>query len=280
MSIKKEKRMTELTKPLREAIELADGLLITAGAGMGVDSGLPDFRGKNGFWRTYPALKESGLDFHDIANPDSFHYDPKQAWGFYGHRLNLYRQTIPNAGFAILSKLAQLMPNGGFIYTSNVDGQFQKAGFSEMQIVECHGSIHHLQCLYGCMDDVWSADDFRPETDDAACQLISPLPHCPHCGKVSRPNIYMFNDMGWNSDRKTSQWIRLDQWLNKVERLLVIEIGAGTRISTARNFSERQGGFLIRINPDESKIPCHVKGISLPMGGLAGLQLLADVLKL
>lgn len=272
--------MSESAKPFREAFELADGLLITAGAGMGVDSGLPDFRGEHGFWQAYPALKESGLDFYDIANPDSFHADPKQAWGFYGHRLNLYRQTIPNAGFAILSKLAKRMPNGAFVYTSNVDGQFQKAGFSEMQIVECHGSIHHLQCLDGCMDDVWSADDFYPETDDVACQLISPLPLCPHCGKVSRPNIYMFNDMDWINNRKITQQARLDQWLNKVEQLLVIEIGAGTRISTARNFSERQGGFLIRINPNEPKIPSHVNGISLPMGVLAGLQLLADMLQL
>jgi len=272
--------MTAPTKPLREAIELADGLLITAGAGIGVDSGLPDFRGENDFWRTYPALKESGLDFYDIANPVSFHSDPRQAWGFYGHRLNLYRQTIPNAGFAILSNLAKRMLNGAFIHTSNVDGQFQKAGFSEMQIVECHGSIHHLQCLDGCMDDVWSADDFYPKIDDVACQLISPLPLCPHCGKVSRPNIYMFNDMGWINKLRITQQARLDQWLNKVERLLVIEIGAGTRISTTRDFSERQGGFLIRINPDESKIPSHVNGISWPMGGLAGLQLLTDMLEL
>jgi NAD-dependent SIR2 family protein deacetylase len=50
------KHMTESTKLLREAVELADGLLITAGAGMGVDSGLPDFRCENGFWRAYPSL--------------------------------------------------------------------------------------------------------------------------------------------------------------------------------------------------------------------------------
>jgi NAD-dependent SIR2 family protein deacetylase len=39
----------------------ADGLLIAAGAGMGVDSGLPDFRGNEGFWKAYPALAKQGL---------------------------------------------------------------------------------------------------------------------------------------------------------------------------------------------------------------------------
>ena len=44
-------------------IEQADALIVAAGAGMGVDSGLPDFRGKDGFWRAYPALREAQIDF-------------------------------------------------------------------------------------------------------------------------------------------------------------------------------------------------------------------------
>ncbi|MGB2501549.1 MAG: hypothetical protein ACPIA2_17760, partial [Mariniblastus sp.] len=50
-------------------IRECDALLITAGAGLGVDSGLPDFRGTEGFWRAYPAFKKKGLDFYDLANP-------------------------------------------------------------------------------------------------------------------------------------------------------------------------------------------------------------------
>ena len=47
----------------------ADGMLVTAGAGMGVDSGLPDYRGTEGFWRAYPPLKQHRLTFRDMANP-------------------------------------------------------------------------------------------------------------------------------------------------------------------------------------------------------------------
>ena len=63
-------------------------LIIAAGAGMGVDSGLPDFRGNEGFWRAYPPLAKLGLEFAEIANPHWFERDPQLAWGFYGHRLN------------------------------------------------------------------------------------------------------------------------------------------------------------------------------------------------
>ena len=82
-----------LTSGLRDVFDLADGLLISAGAGMGIDSGLPDFRGEHGFWHTYPALERANVNFYQIASPDAFLNNPKQAWGFYGHRLNMYRQT-------------------------------------------------------------------------------------------------------------------------------------------------------------------------------------------
>jgi NAD-dependent SIR2 family protein deacetylase len=80
--------MTKIN-PVADAAALmreADGLLITAGAGMGVDSGLPDFRGNEGFWKAYPALAKAGLSFTSIACPDAFRRNPRQAWGFYGHR--------------------------------------------------------------------------------------------------------------------------------------------------------------------------------------------------
>src|SRR5439155_1166776 len=51
------------------AITRADALLIAAGAGMGGDSGLPDFRGNQGFWRASPPYQKLGLDFASLANP-------------------------------------------------------------------------------------------------------------------------------------------------------------------------------------------------------------------
>ena len=81
-----------------ELISQADALIITAGAGMGVDSGLPDFRSKDGFWKAYPALGWDDTDFVAIACPDAFRTQPRRAWGFYGHRLNLYPATTGFAG--------------------------------------------------------------------------------------------------------------------------------------------------------------------------------------
>lgn len=256
----------------------ADGLLVTAGAGMGVDSGLPDFRGTEGFWRAYPALGRERIAFAEIANPAAFRADPALAWGFYGHRLELYRRTQPHAGFAILKKWAARMPDGAFVFTSNVDGQFRKAGFDPQRICEVHGSIHHLQCAVPCGDAIWPADGFVPEVDAAACRLRGEPPRCPHCGGLARPNILMFGDGGWLEFRERIQDAALRQWLRRVERPVVIELGAGTSIPTVRMIGQQVGGPMIRINPREYQVP-RKTDIGLAVGALEGLQGIANALK-
>ena len=94
----------EVAARAAEAVRRARVLIVSAGAGMGVDSGLPDFRGDQGFWKAYPMYERLGLSFVDAANPEHFERDPAFGWGFYGHRLNLYRATEPHAGFGILRR--------------------------------------------------------------------------------------------------------------------------------------------------------------------------------
>ena len=256
----------------------ADGLVVAAGAGMGIDSGLPDFRGPAGFWGAYPALGRARIHFEAIANPAAFARDPRLAWGFYGHRLALYRDTRPHAGFHQLLAMAARLPHGAFVFTSNVDGQFQKAGFAADRICEIHGSIHHLQCSAGCSDAIWPADGFVPAVDAAACRLTGELPHCPRCGALARPNVLMFGDWGWIGRRSEAQQARLAEWLAAVDRPVCIEIGAGTAIPSVRHFAENHGGRLVRINPDEPQVPDPRTGISLPLGGREGIAALAAAL--
>jgi len=73
-----------------------------------------------------PARAWAWIAFESIASPAAFEADPLLGWGFYGHRLALYRRTEPHEGFAILKQFGESMPNGVFVFTSNVDGQFDK----------------------------------------------------------------------------------------------------------------------------------------------------------
>jgi NAD-dependent SIR2 family protein deacetylase len=180
---------------------------------------------------------------------------------------------VPQAGFGVLNKWANAK-NGSWVFTSNVDGQFQKAGFSLDRIHECHGSIQHLQCMDECTSDIWSADEFMPQVDEVNCLLLNEPLRCPRCGAMARPNVLMFGDWSWSPRRTALQSQREDEWLESIgdhQRVVVVELGAGTAIPSVRNFSQRiineLGGRLVRINPREFQVPGSVD-VGIPLGSL------------
>lgn len=257
-----------------QAIHDATAIIITAGAGMGVDSGLPDFRGNQGFWNAYPMYQRLSLSFIQAANPEHFERDPLFGWGFYGHRTNLYRSTVPHHGFALLRDWIERYQLEHFVVTSNVDGLFQKAGFGEESILEVHGSIHHLQCTVPCNKDIWPN---RAEFSiDEANMRAESAPECPSCHRVARPNILMFGDYSWLPQRTAAQEDNFDSFLqqNRDANLVVVEMGAGSAIPTIRNLSEqlgrRQSARVIRINPREAQI--SAPHLSFPCGSTAALD--------
>ena len=242
---------------------------------MGVESGLPDFRGPEGFWRAYPALGQRGLHFADIASPSTFETQPALAWGFYGHRLNLYRNTVPHQGFQILRGWGERMFNGYGVFTSNVDGQFEKAGFDPALLAECHGSIHYLQCSRPCSQTLWPANEFTPRVDAEHCLLENAPPRCPRCSALARPNIMMFGDPAWVEGRSNRQVAALKHWLDGADRIVAVEVGAGTAIPSVRHFTHMltidHGARLVRINPREARVPTS-RDVSLAAPALASLQ--------
>lgn len=261
-----------------QAIRAADALLIGAGAGMGVDSGLPDFRGTEGFWRAYPPLQKLGLSYEALSNPLWFFSDPEQAWGFKGHCRNLYRATVPHEGFTILRRFSESMERGAYVYTSNVDSQFQRAGFADEHIVECHGALNYNQCVAQCTRDIWPAESADVDVDEHTMRARQPLPACPHCGGLARPNVLLFNDSEWISTRADEQARGYRQWLRTLEgaRLVIIECGSGTTVRAIRDECEQKSGQLIRINPREPEVPSS--GIAVAMGALEGLRRIAAAL--
>src|SRR5690606_4755071 len=223
------------TAAVRYAAELianADAVLITAGAGMSVDSGLPDFRGPEGFWRAYPPLRKLGIAFEQMAQPHWFDSRPRMAWAWYGHRQQLYKTTAPHDGYTRLVRLAESKPAGYFVLTSNVDGQFFAAGFDPERIVEQHGSVHRYQCTLPCAHEAWTAETPGFVIDLETLEAHGDLPQCKSCGALARPNVLMFDDSTWVDAVTRAQQERLADWLDGLEgkRLVILECGAGTAV--------------------------------------------------
>lgn len=282
--------MAVLNSALRAAAETlarTTFLVISAGAGMSADSGLPTFRGNEGFWTNYPSIGRLGLSFVECANPSHFRSDPHFGWAFYGHRHNMYKKTVPHPGYQILRKWASSAKYGHFVFTSNVDGHFQKAGFDPEKVVECHGSINYLQCINDCGGNIWPVGDQVIDVDESMFQARDPLPVCPHCGALARPNILMFGDHGWVSTRTDQQEGRLNAAVSDAEThpdcfKTVIEIGAGSAVPTVQWFSGSQLKFknskLIRINLDDDEPYEQGKTIFVPMKALKALRKLDEML--
>ena len=160
---------------------------------------------------------------------------------------------------------------------SNVDSQFQKAGFDESKVFETHGSLAYQQCIAQCEGSgVWAdpavargaplnvnKKTFRIEDE-------SLLPKCPSCKGNARPNVSFFSDTdnSFNNERQALQKRNLFQWLDTVkgkshEKVLVVEIGCGTSIHSLRFETEillyhtpelKDRVSMIRINPSHPSV--------------------------
>ena len=115
---------------LIDALNRAQTVFVLTGAGMSADSGLPTFRGVDGYWGRYRV--------EDLASPDGFRRDPVMVWRWYNERIEAYSDAKPNAGHYALVELANAVREL-IIATQNVDSLHARAG-SEC-VLELHGQL-------------------------------------------------------------------------------------------------------------------------------------------
>ena len=220
----------------------AEALLIGAGAGMGVDSGLPDFRGNEGFWRAYPPFARLGLSFVELANPRWFEEDPALAWGFYGHRLELYRRVVPHRGFEMLREWGRGDAGQGCSCSRRTwTGSFRRLDSSRRRVLEAHGSIHRLQCCERCGVGIFEAEGQTVEVDegdDAGGSAAAELSRVWGAGAAQHLDVW---GLGVGSAATAAQEARFQGVVSSgVEqrkgRLVVVECGAGGAMSDGASY--------------------------------------------
>ncbi len=180
--MKKESARTEEEKIdlFADILRASEDVAFLGGAGVSTESGIPDFRSKNGLYHktekrfskyrpeyllSYPCLKKEPEVFFDY------------------YRKNLDARAIePNAAHLALTGLGQAGILKGII-TQNIDGLHQKAG--SKNVYEIHGTIWHNHCI-SC----------RKEYDvDYIFESRDPVPKCTECGKMVRPDVTLYGEM-------------------------------------------------------------------------------------
>lgn len=260
-----------------------DELLVVAGAGMGVDAGLPDYYG--GIQRAHPRLAEIGLSIYDLSSHALFENNPALAWGHWITRQREYLNTTPHIGYHILHTWSKRNKPNVHIVTTNLDRHFLRTGFTTDSVFEMHGSMYDAQCMRGCGVQPWPLDiSNMPSVDLNTMLLLGPPPVCIQCGGPARVCTALAVDGYWDTTHVEVARMSHETFYRElsVERTLtVLEIGCGTVMSKLRTEAERivaehriNGGQTahIRINLHQSHINEHEDNISLSLGALEALR--------
>lgn len=235
----------------------AEVLIISTGAGMGKDSGLPTFRNEDGLWGQIEG--EEGRSIFEISNPAYLKENPIKAWQLYALRMKMFAEHEPHKGFYIIQDWINKYFDDYFVLTSNIDGYFQRAGYDKNKIRELHGAMDYLQCSEPYCEDVW---EFKVDYENILTNpSLEGLPKS-HCNPevLARPNIYMFRDYSFVFTRANEQKKRFEEFLNQHQGKpkVVLEIGSGPHVQSirmkSRELIKNHQAILIRINPKDFKV--------------------------
>lgn len=155
-----------------QALRDADHVIALTGAGMSVESGIPDFRSPGGIWETYPP--------DEFATIDAFLRDPDKVWSMWYELGRTLLDVAPNPGHAALATL-ESMGRLDAIITQNIDNLHQIAGSTK--VIDYHGNAKRLCCM-SC----------HQRTPLDATRRTAGAPRCA-CGGVQKPDVVLFGEL-------------------------------------------------------------------------------------
>ena len=215
----------KMFESIKDQIKDSKKIVFVTGAGMSQESGIPTFRGKDGLWRNYDAMK--------LATMDAFYEDPKLVWEWYNERRSNILSAQPNEGHKAVAELEKYA--NVIVLTQNIDGLHQRAGSSE--VLELHGSIIKIKC---------TVCDFR----DEIMTEFSQIPPLCKCGNILRPDVVWFGES-----------LPQDVWQKAMTHSsqcdLMIIAGTSLVVSPANTlplYAKQNNAVLIEVNPQDTEM--------------------------
>lgn len=233
---------------LHAARESEGDLIFLTGAGISAESGIPTFRGPEGYWQ----VGSRNYRPEELATHDAFTRIPEEVWAWYLYRRGVCRAARPNAAHVALAELERALPSRFLLVTQNVDGLHLRAGNTLDRTFQIHGNIDYLRC-----ED--EHPNVRPIPDgipldwpkarrlgDAERALL----RCCGTARWSRPHVL------WFDETYDEPLFRFESTLEAAARAaLVVVVGSSgaTNLPThVVSIAARRGTPLIAVNQDES----------------------------
>ena len=234
------------TQLLEAALTHEGRIVALTGAGISAASGIPTFRGPEGYWTTGSEVYTP----QQLATRATFRRRPEEVWSWYLWRLTVCRDAEPNAAHAAMVRLEQALGDRFLLVTQNVDGLHQRAGSSTERTYAIHGHLERMRCAANCHAALHPVPVELPPkargtglTQDERTQLT-----CPRCGDWMRPHVL------WFDETYDEEHFRFDSALGAAQDAsLVLTVGtsAATNLPTlVVQTAVNAGASLIDVNPD------------------------------
>lgn len=229
---------------LVETVRNNGRITVLTGAGVSAESGIPTFRGPEGFWTV------GSREYHpqEMATFNMFTRDPEAVWVWYLYRMGLCRQARPNAGHLALASMESRLGDRFTLITQNVDNLHIRAGSSLERTYQIHGNLFYTRCASPCMDAIFPLPDtLSPKkkggslTDEEKNLLI-----CPACGGWLRPHVLWFDE---TYDEPKYRFTSALETAQRTQLLITVgTAGATTLPNHIVNLVYHNEGLMIDIN--------------------------------
>jgi NAD-dependent deacetylase len=237
----------DLEARLARALTGRGTVLALTGAGVSAESGIPTFRGPEGYWTVGSRVYLP----QEMATQAAFHAMPDEVWRWYLARLGTCHGAQPNAAHRALAALDRALGHRFLLVTQNVDGLHLRAGSAHDRTYQIHGNVDFMRCA-GAHDQelvpmpagLPPVHQDAPLPDEVRTRLV-----CPRCGERTRPHVL------WFDEYYDEELFRFQSSLEAAARCAVL-VTIGT--SGATNLpsqmvlaASRAGALLVDVNPDD-----------------------------
>ncbi len=256
---------------LREIAQGTGRITVMTGAGISAESGIPTFRGPEGYWTVGSKLYQP----QEMATFHMFTLQPDELWRWYLYRMGICRQASPNSGHMALVAMEQLLGDRFTLITQNIDGLHLRAGNSLARTYQIHGNVSCMRCSMECSEEIYPIPEaVRPKTKEE--HLTDADRHhlrCPLCGARSRPHVLLFDENYNEHHYHFESSIKAAQ---ETELLLVVGTAGATNLpnQVAREVFLRDGVIIdvnIETNPFAKLAKTSTRGFFLQQSSASAL---------
>jgi NAD-dependent deacetylase len=268
----------KLEKTLADFAAGKGRLTVLTGAGISAESGIPTFRGPEGYWTV------GSKEYHpqEMATFAMFQRRPEQVWAWYLYRLGVCRKAGPNDGHRALVELEKAFGDRFTLITQNVDALHTRAGNSPKRTFQIHGNIFAMRCAESCRPDIVPIPEAvqgknRGEalTDDDRRNL-----RCPACGGWSRPHVLWFDEVYNEEHFRFASSLRVAA---ETDLLLIVGTAGATNLPNQVAWEvHRRGKTIVDVNIEEnpfSRLAMSGKGFFVRAPAASALPVITGKLK-